>query len=185
MRVRTALTAVAVAVSLSACSGLKVNYDFDPNASFSGYSTWAWMEMQPNPQFTDLQRSRVQSSISSALSAKGMEMVRGEPDFWVGYQVVLDEEVSYNTVNDYYGGGWGYRGWYGPSYGGVATSRTYETRVQVGTLFIDVFDAQSHELVWRGTGESKIQEVQDPAERQARLDKAVAKIMENFPPPGR
>ena len=187
MRIRTSPAVAAFAIALSACSGLTVNYDFDPSANFTGYSSWTWMEMRANPQLTDLQQSRVRSSVETALAAKGMERVRGEPDFWVGFQVILDEEVSYNTVNSYYGGGWGYGGWYGPGYGGMAmgSSRTYETRVQVGTLIVDIFDARSKELVWRGTGESKIQEVQDPAERQARLDKAVAKIMENFPPPSR
>ena len=64
----------------------------------------------------------------------------------------------------------------------MTTSRTYETRGQVGTLFIDIFDAGTKELGWRGTGESKIQEIRDPQERQARLDEVVRKVMENFPP---
>jgi hypothetical protein len=184
MRLFNSVAGVALAVSLGACSGLSTNFDFDPQANFTGYQTWAWMEMQPNSQLTDLQRSRVRSSIESALTAKGMSLVRGQPSFWVGYQVILDEQVSYNTVNSYYGGGWGYRGWYGPSYGmTMGSSQTTETRVQVGTLIIDIFDAGTKELVWRGTGESKIQEVRDPQERQARLDQAVAKIMEKFPPP--
>ena len=99
MRIRAALALATVPVALSACSGVTVNYDFDPNANFPGYSSWAWMEMRANPQLTDLQQSRVRSSVETALAAKGMERVRGEPDFWVGYQVILDEEISYNTVN--------------------------------------------------------------------------------------
>jgi hypothetical protein len=184
MRVLTSVAGVALAASLAACSGISTNFDFDPQANFTGYQTWAWMEMQPDPQFTDLQRSRLRSSVESGMAAKGLELVRSQPDVFVGYQVILDEQVSYNTVNNYYGGGWGYRGWYGPSYGmTMGSSQTTETRVQVGTLILDIFDAGTKELVWRGTGESKIQEIQDPQERQARLDKAVAKILENFPPP--
>jgi hypothetical protein len=184
MRVRTSLAAAALVLTLSACSGLSTSYDFDPTANFTGYQSWAWMDMQPNPQLSDMQVNRGKSAIEDALTAKGMQRVRGEPDFWVGFQVILDEEVSYNTVNSYYGGGWGYGGWYGPGYGGMTmgTSRTYETRVQVGTLVIDIFDNETKQLVWRGTGESKIQEISDPQERQARLDAAVRKIMETFPP---
>ena len=187
MRIPTSVAAVALAASLAACSGISTNFDFDPQANFSSYQSWSWMEMQPNSQLTDLQRSRVRSSIESAMTAKGMEQVRGQPSFWVGYQVVLDEQVSYNTVNNYYGGGWGYRGWYGPGYGGMGmgTSTTYESRVQVGTLIIDVFDAGTKELVWRGTGETKIQEIKDPQERQARLDQVSTKILANFPPPAK
>lgn len=183
MRVLTSVAGVALAASFAACSGLSTNFDFDPQANFSGYQSWGWMEMHPSSQLSGLQHSRIQSAIESALTAKGMQLVSGQPNFWVGYQVIMDEQVSYNTVNSYYGSGWGYHGWYGPGYGGMGTSTTYETRVQVGTLIVDVFDAGTKELVWRGTGESKIQEIRDPQERQARLDEAVSKIMENFPPP--
>jgi hypothetical protein len=136
----------------SACGGLKTSYDFDPSANFAGFQAWDFIE-------------------------SGIQ-------FAVGYQVILDEEVSYNTVNTGYGGGWGYGGWYGPGYGGmgVSTSRTYENRVQVGTLIIDIFDVESRELVWRGTGESEIHEIPDPQERQARLNEVVDKIMQDFPP---
>lgn len=187
MRVGTSLATVALVVSLAACGGgLKTSYDFNPSANFTNYQTWAWMNMPNNAQLSELNQQRVRTAIERGLAGKGLRQVTDNPDMWVGFQVVLDEEVSYNTVNNYYGTGWGYPGWYGPRYGGVGmtmgSSQTYENRVTVGTLFIDMFDAGSKDLVYRGTGESKIQEVRDPAERQQRLDDAVVKILETYPP---
>ncbi len=187
---RLALAATLLLVA-SACGGLKTSYDFDPSANFAGFQAWDFIESAPNPQLDQLSVQRLENSIVRTLASKGMERVdvadvrQGDGiQFAVGYQVILDEEVSYNTVNTGYGGGWGYGGWYGPGYGGmgVSTSRTYENRVQVGTLIIDIFDVESRELVWRGTGESEIHEIPDPQERQARLNEVVDKIMQDFPP---
>ena len=64
----------------------------------------------------------------------------------------------------------------------MSTSKTYENRVQVGTLIIDFFDIETRELVWRGIGETEIQDIPDPQERTARLNQIVDKILEAFPP---
>lgn len=191
MRIRSLAVAAALLLAVSACSGLKTSYDFDPSANFAGFQAWDFIDGSPNPQLDQLSIQRLENSIVRTLANKGMRRtdvadVRGSDDiqFAVGYQVILDEEVSYNTVNTGYGGGWGYGGWYGPGYGGMSmsTSRTYENRVEVGTLIIDFFDVESRELVWRGIGESQIQEIRDPQERQERLNQVVDKILENFPP---
>jgi hypothetical protein len=94
----------------------------------------------------------------------------------------LDDAVSYQTMNSYYGPGWGYgmyRYPYGPT---MTTSTTTERRYTMGTLIIDVFDVAAQELVWRGTGEGEVHQARDPADRQARTDEAVWQVMRSFPP---
>lgn len=189
MTVRRLALALTLSISLSlataACGGLKTSHDFDPNAPFDTYQTWYLVEVAANPALDQLTVQRLESSIERTLANKGMRRSDGEAgEFAVGYQVILDEEVSYNTVNTGYGGGWGYGGWYGPGYGGIgmSTSRTYENRVTVGTLIIDMFDTGTRQLVWRGTGESEVQQIRDPVERQNRLNAIVDKILESFPP---
>lgn len=191
MRIRSLALAATLLLAVSACSGLKTSYDFDPSANFAGYQAWDFIETSPNPQLDALTVQRLENSIVRTLANKGMRRTdvsdvteADQIQFAVGYQVILDEEVSYNTVNTGYGGGWGYGGWYGPGYGGIgmSTSRTYENRVEVGTLIIDFFDVETRELVWRGIGESQIQEIRDPQERQERLNQVVDKILEHFPP---
>ena len=184
MRLRSTIMALAMVFTVSACSGLKVNSDFDPDANFASFTTYNTMELPDNPDLDQISEQRLQGSLDRALQAKGLTEARGEPDLWVGWQVVFDEEVSYNTVNSYYGGGWGYGGWYGPGYSGMGmgTSRTYENRVTMGTMIIDIFQADNKKLVWRGTGETQIQEIRDPVERQQRIDQIVDKILESFPP---
>jgi hypothetical protein len=50
----------------------------------------------------------------------------------------------------------------------------------VGTLVVDMFDAKSKNLVFRGTAED---EISDNAEKnKKRLEKAATKMFKNFPP---
>jgi hypothetical protein len=184
MRLRNTVMALFLVFTLNACGGLSVTTDFDPGTDFSTFQTWNLMELPDNPDLDQITEGRLNSSIERTMGSKGMTMARGEPDVWLGWQLIFDEEISYNTVNSYYGGGWGYGGWYGPGYGGMGmgTSRTYESRVTVGTLIIDIFDSETKALVWRGVGEGKVHEVSDPNERQRRIDQTIDKIMESFPP---
>ena len=108
----------------------------------------------------------------------------GEPNFRVGYHLILDERVDYQTVNTYWGGGWGYGRVYRPYGPGYGTSQTYATEYTQGTLIIDFFDTGSKELVWRGTAEGKIHETDDPQEKQDRANRAVQMILDQFPPGG-
>ena len=52
----------------------------------------------------------------------------------------------------------------------------------MGTLIIDVFDAAERELVWRGSGEGRVNQARSPEDRQERIDDAVRKILRDFPP---
>ena len=52
-----------------------------------------------------------------------------------------------------------------------------------GTLVIDLVDAETKNLVWRGTGTGAVDKTQrSPEEMQADIDKVINKIMASFPP---
>ena len=178
-------------LSVSACSGISVNQDFNPATQFAGLQTWDWMptgnQQGGDPRADNaIVAERIRSAIEVSLQEKGMRKVQsGEPDFRVGYQLILNDRVDYQTVNNSYGTGWGYRGIYG-RYGGpgMATSQTYAREYTMGTLIIDFFDVEARELVWRGAGEGKINEVSDPVKKQERANQAVQKILGQFPPKG-
>ena len=76
-----------------------------------------------------------------------------------------------------WGYGYGpYRGWYGG--GGV---NTYQ--YQQGTLIIDFVDAESKQLVWRGTAEGVVGEGKtDPEKAQKKIDEIVGKMLKDYPP---
>ena len=177
-----------VALVQTACAGISVNQDFSEGADFSALTTWNWMpagDREGGDPRTDspLVDQRIRSAIEGQMQAKGYRKVdSGEPSFRVGYHLILEDQVDYETVNAYWGRGWGYRGVYGRYGPAMATSRTYSVEYTQGTLIIDFFDVGSKELVWRGSAEGKINESNDPLEKQQRADQAVLAILEQFPP---
>ena len=56
------------------------------------------------------------------------------------------------------------------------------TVINVGTLNLDFYDVTLKKQVWRGEATKTLQPPKDPAEGQAKIDKAVAKLLKNFPP---
>ena len=174
---------VALNLALSGCAGIEVSTDYDPEADFTRYQTFAWMEGTgggiDDPLFSgDLMDQRFRRAIESELVSRGMQKTAsGQPDVFVGYQVALDDRVDYQTVNTYYGSGWGYRG----VYGGMGATRTIARQYTVGTLVIDVYDARQRELVWRGSGEGRVNQARNPEESQELINQAVTLILEDFP----
>ena len=70
------------------------------------------------------------------------------------------------NVNTFYSGGYGgygYRGWGG----GMGSAQTTVSEHRVGTLVVDMFDAKSKNLVFRGTAEDELSD--NPDRNKSRL----------------
>ncbi len=170
-----------VALVASACaSGISVNSDFDPQANFSSYRTFAWMPLPRNTDYrlnNDLVDGRIRSAIENQLQANGYQLGPAEgADFKVGYHAALEGKMDVRTINTYYGYGW--EQW------STISSQTYVDEYTEGTLVVDIVDAKSNELVWRGSGQGEVRERADPDERTRRINDAIAKILAEFPPGG-
>jgi hypothetical protein len=172
--------AAAVTVSLAGCSGMSIRTDYNPGADFTKYSTYAWLA---TPETGDarvdnaLVEGRIKAAVDQALTAKGYRQVApDQATFWVGYHLSIEGRMDVNTVNSYYGYGWG-RGYYGPAY--TDTQVYYYNQ---GTLLIDIVDAQAKELAWRGSAEAEVKPDVPPEERSKRINSAVAQVLERFPP---
>jgi hypothetical protein len=76
---------------------------------------------------------------------------------------------------------WGYsypRYPYGGWYGGQVDVYQYNE----GTLIVDIVDAKTNQLVWRGTATKTIDESASPEQREANLKEVVSRIFEKYPP---
>jgi hypothetical protein len=86
----------------------------------------------------------------------------------------MDEtHQSLNTYYDAFGGMWSWKGGYTDF---TTTVDTY----QVGTLVVDLFDANTKKLVWRGSSSKSLSSKSDKNFKN--LDKGVQKMFEHFPP---
>jgi hypothetical protein len=185
-RVALALLASAVAL-LAGCASFKVSSDWDPQYDFGRLQTWRWADVSQTPTGvpaidTDgLLAQRVMRSVEEALAGRGyVKTATSEGDFEVAWFLTVEPKTKVTTVNDYHGYGGPYRGWYGAGYGG---STTVVDSYNEGTLIIDVKDATSGQLIWRGSASARLREKADPEKSQQRANEAVSAILEKFPPP--
>ncbi len=105
----------------------------------------------------------------------GVAEVTDDPDVYVTYHGSSERNLRVNTDT------WGYgypSGWYrGGYYGGMGSSTTTVTSYQTGTLIVDVWDAETNELVWRGIADN-IVVTENPLKMDKKIDKALKKIVD-------
>ena len=105
-------------------------------------------------------------------------------DLLIDIQTAVGTEKQFTSYDTGwgYGPGWG-GGWYG--YGGMTSSTTTgsTTTIYVGQLGIDMYESGKKDLVWRGAASKTIDPKAKPEKQQKNINKAVAKLLKNFPPP--
>jgi hypothetical protein len=180
MRTRLFIAACA-AITASACGpSIRVTTTAAPNAAFSRLHKFRILTPPPrsagrplpdDPMLANSISNQVlNTSITDAFLARGYTLDPTAPDFTVAYYASARERLDVNLWNYGYPGRWG--GWYGT--GAVEVS----TYVQ-GTVIVDVINARTKELIWRGRGEAATTD--DPAEYQQHLRDAVQAIVRKFP----
>lgn len=174
-------------LTVTGCTS-KMYIDYDTQADFTTYHTYAWTEGTPatQPQMDH----RIITAIDEELIGKEFQKVDTNPDMVVSYHAATTEEVSYTTSSMGYGygpaGGTAY-GRYGGGLGmwGVGLSSGTATPVTVvkGTLVVDIFDAQNKTLLWRGTANDTV--YADLEKVEAQIQKAITDMFAKFPPPAK
>jgi hypothetical protein len=69
----------------------------------------------------------------------------------------------------------------GGRWGGGMASATQST-ISIGSLVIDMYDPGTKELVWTGTASKSIDPSSNQQKNQNNLNKAMAKLLKNYPP---
>lgn len=177
---------LTIALGALACASatrpaIRTDAEFDRNASFEGLRSYAFL-VPPNaaprdPRVDpDLFRARVQRAVSAVLDARGfVRDVRGTPDFLVAHHAALAERMDVDQYIDL--DVYGYRTWAQPM-----RTRQVISSYDQGTLILDVIDARTKTLVWRGYGETRVDLDGDSTERAQLIREVVAQMLERFPP---
>src|ERR1700757_3376208 len=149
---------------------VKTNYDH--SANFSQYKTYSWAKVQSkDPLVVD----RIKDAVNAALAAKGWTQVDSDGDVSIVAMEITQNQQTLNTFYDGFGGGWRWRG-----VGGFGEATTTTDTYQVGTLVVDLFDAKSKNLIWRGSSSDTLSN--NPDKNTKNLDKGVKKMFGHFPP---
>jgi hypothetical protein len=175
MMKQVVMAALALGVGTGAFAQ-DVSVDYDKSADFSKIKTFA-LKMGTawgNP----LGEKRVANEIEEALTAKGWSKAdESKADAIVVLHGATQVKKDLNTFYSGGMGGYGYR--YG-GFGGGGTAHTSVSEYTVGTLVVDIFDAKSKSLLFRGTATDELSD--KPEKNQKKLAKVSDKMFKNFPP---
>lgn len=173
MRITTLLPLFLVLV-LTSCTTVRVATDYDKNANFNSYSTYAFYKPGiDKAKISDLDKKRILRAIDTEFSAKGMSKAE-KPQLLISIFTKEKERVDVYQRNFGYGWGWN-PWWYGGYYGNSVSTRTE------GTLYIDLIDATSNELVWQGMGTANLI-TNNMEKKEERIREIVHEILAAYPP---
>jgi hypothetical protein len=171
---------LALGLALLGCA-TRAHTDFDPNAQFDHYRTFAWLTPEgemaeaTSSQADPLLLRRIREAIERDLVAKGYRRVddRADADFVVGFSIASKEKLQPRSQVSVGIGSWG-------RHGGWAVSAPVAAESQSeGTLSIDVFDGRSQQPVWHGSASKPISPSTD---REVLVNDVVGAILAEFPP---
>lgn len=163
---------------LTSCSSVYVNTDYDKKANFESYKTYAYNKSSIDKlEISDLDKKRILYALDAAMPTKGFSKSEN-PDVLINVFTKERERVNvYNNMG--WGPGWGLGWGWGMGWGmGMGFAQT--TTTPEGTLYIDIVDAKTKELVWQGIGTGYL--TTNFEKKDERIAEFVSKILEKYPP---
>ena len=153
--------AIAVA-SLVAAGAYADNFESDPSAPFATYKTYAWTSGTPSPD--PITERRIHAAVEAQMSAKVIRLAAPDetPDIYVATHVVTQGGAKTSTLS---------------AASGAATIEP--ARYSQGALVIDVFDAHTQKMAWRGVASGT--ESDKPSKNADKIEKALIKLFQRYP----
>jgi len=160
---------------LSACTSTKYTDDYKTGTDFSGLKTYSWRAVTVDVGGID--QNFLQNIADAQLRAQGFFPTENNPDFLVDMQVFSRISTGGNTS---IGIGVGM-----PvgSHGGVgmSTGQTVGQGKQEGVIVIDITQANSNTLIWRGNAEG-IPLINFSLKAEQKLRESFNQLLSPFPP---
>jgi hypothetical protein len=172
-KINSILFTIIFSLSILSCGSIKVASDYDSDADFSNYKTFAFYKSGIDKvEISDIDKKRILKSIQNTLLNKGLT-IDENPDILINIATKSSENIYID--NSFYSPY--YTGWY-PYYGRGHRQVAYST--SQGALYIDVIDTKSKQLIWQGKGIGVLSSKK--ADRDELVNNYVTKILEVYPP---
>jgi hypothetical protein len=184
MRIVKLATYLFILVTLGGCAGVRVSQDYEPGTDFAVYKTFDW-KLADQPQTGDIRidnpllDGRIRKAVELALVAKGLRKTdRASADFLVEYSLAVQAKIDSSPVS--IGTGFGIGG--GGSFGGIGVGTPVVDSYEEGLLVINLYDAKTEQLIWRGSGTRRLGWQSDPAKSTEEVNTLVDKVLAQYPP---
>lgn len=176
--------------SLGMASAQQIRANWSKDAPFADYKTYEWINSEATNH--PFYRQYVGEYVNYALTTKKhlREVSASQhPDLFVTYHFTTREVMDMDTYGygfgsgwGGWGGGWGWGGWgMGMGMGGMSYSQMRQHPRIMGYLTIDVIDARTRKIVWRGEAvQEDVTRSGDAEEKQVAT--SVYNMLKRYPP---
>jgi len=185
------LAAFISSLLCAALLGQQAAYDIRRGDDLSRLRTFGFKAVTPPASVSEdtttydsvLMDDRINAAIAAQLESRGLQRDDHHPDVWVSVHRTFTEANRFYPFPDpWFANGWGW------PYAGSrwvfeqsTLGRVYARETIRGTLKIDLRDAKSGALMWRGVGNKRAHQTSKPSHREKRVDDEVEEIFELFP----
>jgi hypothetical protein len=181
---RLCIGLASAASLLSSVALAQDSYDVRRNVNFAEIKTFAFKAtppMEPVAEKTTTYDSplvveRTHAAIAAQLESRGMRRDDQHPDVYVV------THRTYKMEYIYFGGGPYAWGWGAPYYGGY--NGGYVNEELRGTLTVDLEDAKTGELLWRGVETKRVHQSSKPSKTDKYVYDQVEDACKHLPIPG-
>ncbi len=189
LKTLTACTAICAILLTGCTSQVTVSTDY---TDFDAIKTYNWVTDGPqrDAKISDLIYDRIEKEITRNLTVKGLKGA-SDSELLINYSVLSESkiDIDQHMVYDGYAPGFAWHNNYGY---GASTYYTFGARYErmetnidqylEGTLIIDILDAKTNKIVWRGIGSKRLPEKMNKDDRNTLVAEVVNAILENYPP---
>jgi hypothetical protein len=174
---RLLIVMVAMAAASTGCATTMTASSYvERGLSFAPYSTYDWgpadalptgdPRLDKDPFFRD----HVEGAVEKALAAKGLERSDATPDLLIHYHASITHQLDVNRLDRQAG------------FCSGAGCDTGVTEYEAGTLVLDVVDARTKRVIWRGWARDTVEDALADRDRMAgQINEAVTRMMATFP----
>ena len=177
MKFHSFLTLLAGVLALAGCSSTPTKVDTGSIRA----RTFSYVDRgsKPSPNYAENRQAvhqMIQEAITKDLAARGVTRVDRGGDLTVGYLVIVGNNATTTTINDYFGYGADAAGLHAKAHEAYTDSKN-PNYFEAGTLLIDLTDSKSFKLLKRGYATRPIlRNIPDDA-RAARIQELVDEIL--------
>ena len=171
-----ALGLASAALTSGCATTMSVSSHVDRGLDFKQYRTFDWgpadalptgdSRLDGDPFFKD----HVQGAVERGLAARGVALTSSNPDLLIHYHANISERIDVNKADRAFG------------YCRAADCPPESIYYEAGTLVLDVMDARTNKLVWRGWAQHSVEDMLRNQDKMAKtIDQAVAEMLRQFP----
>ncbi|MDO5978042.1 DUF4136 domain-containing protein [Flavivirga spongiicola] len=165
---------ILLALLITGCVSVRVNYDYDKTTQFDNYKTYNYYS-DMNTGLSELDTKRLLNAIDIKMTAKGFSL-SDTPDFFIDIKSSEYREAQRSSVGVGLGGG-------GRNVGGGISIGIPVGQSNVNRqIIIDFVDENKKQLFWQAVSESNYNPNAIPGEREERLNAIVEKVFLEYPP---